>query len=108
MGDLTDEHDRHVMMPEDLGEGTWRVPSRLGIGELGELLGIELEDDDVDSVGGLLAKALGRVPLPGASAEVSGVHMIAEEARGRRRQVATVLCRRVDEIPAHDVESEED
>lgn len=108
VGDLTDEHDRHVMTPEDLGEGTWRVPSRLGIGELGELLGIELEDDDVDSVGGLLAKALGRVPLPGASAEVSGVHMIAEEARGRRRQVATVLCRRVDEIPAHDVESEED
>ena len=36
----------------------WRVPARYPISELGELLGREIEDEDVDSVGGLLAKAL--------------------------------------------------
>ena len=41
----------------------------------------------------LLAKAIGRVPLPGATGTLAGVMMTAEEARGRRRQVSTILCR---------------
>lgn len=53
-----------------------------------------MDDEDVDSVGGLLGKAIGRVPLPGAQGDLLGVHMEAEGARGRRRQVGTVLCSR--------------
>lgn len=102
VGELTDEHDRHVVEPEEIEEGIWRVPSRFPISELGELLGMELEDDDVDSVGGLLSKAIGRVPLPGATGELLGVRMIAEEARGRRRQVGTIVCSRV--LPPHGAE----
>ena len=71
----------------------WRVPARYPISELGELLDREIEDEDVDSVGGLLAKAIGRVPLPGATGTLAGVMMTAEDARGRRRQVSTILCR---------------
>ncbi|MDC4232724.1 hemolysin family protein [Actinomyces sp. B33] len=97
VGELTDEHDRHVVEPEEIAPGVWRVPSRLPIGELGELVGLEIEDEDVDSVGGLLAKAIGRVPLPGAVGEAAGVRMEAEEARGRRRQVGTIVCSRIDE-----------
>ncbi len=107
VGELTDEHDRVVLEPEDLGNGTWRVPSRFPISELGELLGMELEDEDVDSVGGLLAKAIGRVPLPGAVGVAEGVRMEAEEARGRRRQVGTVLCARVDDNGATEPKSED-
>ncbi|WP_165215907.1 hemolysin family protein [Schaalia sp. ZJ1691] len=92
VGEVTDEHDRHVVEPEEIESGMWRVPARFPISELGDLLGMELDDDDVDSVGGLLAKALGRVPLPGAQGEAEGVHMVAEEARGRRRQVGTIVC----------------
>ena len=93
VGELTDEHDRHSIEPEETEPGTWRVPARYPISELGELLGREIEDEDVDSVGGLLAKAIGRVPLPGATGTLAGVMMTAEEARGRRRQVSTILCR---------------
>ena len=92
VGEVTDEHDRHVIEPEALGGGQWRVPARYPISELGDLLGVEVEDEDVDSVGGLLAKAIGRVPLPGARGELAGVRMRAEEARGRRRQVGTIVC----------------
>ncbi|WP_366518413.1 transporter associated domain-containing protein, partial [uncultured Fretibacterium sp.] len=53
----------------------WRVPARYPISELGELLDREIEDEDVDSVGGLLAKAIGRVPLPGATGTLAGVIM---------------------------------
>jgi CBS domain containing-hemolysin-like protein len=49
------------------------VSARLGLDEVGELFGLELEDEDVDSIGGLLGKLLGRVPLPGATAEYSGL-----------------------------------
>ena len=52
-----------------------------------------LEDADVDTVGGLLAQQLGRVPLPGAEVEVAGLHLLAEggkDARGRVR-ITTVL-----------------
>lgn len=100
VGELTDEHDRFVMEPEEISEGRWRVPARYSIVELGELFDMELEDEDVDSVGGLLAKAIGRVPLPGAIGEASGIRMVAEEARGRRRQVGTIVCSRVDSLGA--------
>ena len=92
VGELTDEHDRPGDEPELVSDGVWRVPSRYALGDLEDLMDLEIDDDDVDSVGGLLTKAIGRVPLPGASGDLHGVHMVAEEARGRRRQVGTILC----------------
>ena len=68
----------------------------MNIEELGEMLGIELSDDDVDSVGGLLTKHLGRVPIPGASAEVAGLRLQAESTSGRRNRIGTVLVTRLD------------
>lgn len=106
VGELTDEHDRAEPVVEHLDDGLVRVPARLPVDELGELFGLELEDDDVDSAGGLLAKALGKVPIPGAEVEVAGLHLQAERAGGRRRQIATILARAV-ERPADDEEDEE-
>lgn len=91
VGELTDEHDRSGPEVEDLGDGTFRVPARLPLDELGELFDRDIEDDDVDTVGGLLSKALGKVPLPGSTAEAQGVHMTGERVEGRRKQLATVL-----------------
>lgn len=94
VGDLTDEHDRAEPEVEELGEETFRVPARLGLDELGELFDLEIQDDDVDTAGGLLTKAIGRVPLPGAVGDVQGVRLVADEATGRRRQVTTLLASR--------------
>ena len=70
-----------------------RVTARLGLDELGELFGRELEDEDVETVGGLLGKVLGKVPIPGASVVVDGLRLVAESAEGRRRRIGTVLVR---------------
>ena len=70
------------------------MSARLGLDEVGDLFGIELEDDDVDSVGGLLGKALGRVPQPGATAEYAGLVMTGGASRGRGRGLATVFVER--------------
>ena len=94
VGELTDEHDPELPEVVEVALGTYRVPARLALDELGELFDLEIDDDDVDTVGGLLTKAIGRVPLPGAAGDTQGVHLQAEEATGRRRQVSTILASR--------------
>jgi CBS domain containing-hemolysin-like protein len=70
------------------------VSARLHLDELSERLDVELEDDDVDTLGGLLAKHLGRVPIPGAQVWLHGIELTAESAQGRRNRIGTVLVRR--------------
>ncbi len=83
-----------------------RVSSRLPVEDLGELFGIELDDTDVETVGGLLAQQLGRVPLPGTEAEIAGLNMKAEggkDGRGRMR-ITSVVVRAV---PVDEMEGSE-
>ena len=91
VGDISDEYDREAAQVEQLGEGRYRVNARLPVDELGELFGLDLEDEDVDSVGGLLAKELGHLPQRGDRVMVSGLVLEAERTEGRRKRIATVL-----------------
>ncbi|MDA2890253.1 hemolysin family protein [Mycolicibacterium sp. BiH015] len=95
VGEIADEYDTDEVAPiEDLGESTYRVSARLPIEDLSELYDIEFDEDlDVDTVGGLMALELGRVPLPGAQVQWDGLLLRAEggpDPRGRVR-VGTVL-----------------
>ena len=96
VGDISDEYDR-VPAPqvERIGQDSARVSARLGIDELGQLFGVELADEDVDTVGGLLAKHLGRVPIPGAQVDIDSLRLTAESTFGRRNRIGTVLATRV-------------
>ena len=97
VGEITDEYDRELPPVEGLGEDRYRVTARLDIGDLGELYGLEaFDDEDVETVGGLLAKQLGRVPIAGASSVVElpdarALRLTAEAAAGRRNKIVTVL-----------------
>ncbi|WP_341954547.1 hemolysin family protein [Salinibacterium sp. TMP30] len=91
VGDISDEYDREVAEFEELADGTFRVSARLPIDELGDLFGLELDDDEVDSVGGLIMKTLGRLPESGAVAHYSGLVLTAERTEGRRKRISTVL-----------------
>jgi CBS domain containing-hemolysin-like protein len=95
VGEIADEYDTDEVAPiEGLGDKKFRVSARLPIEDLGELYDVEFEEDlDVDTVGGLLALELGRVPLPGAEVVSHGLRLRAEgghDHRGRVR-VGTVL-----------------
>lgn len=94
VGDISDEYDKDVVEVEDLGDGRFRVNARLPVDELGELFDLDLDDDDVDSVGGLLAKTLGRLPDAGSVAFMSGLILTAERTEGRRKRISTVLVQR--------------
>jgi Mg2+/Co2+ transporter CorC len=65
--------------------------------DLNDLFDVALPTHDVETVGGVLAQALGRVPIPGAEAEVGGLVLTAESAGGRRNQIERVLVRRADD-----------
>jgi CBS domain containing-hemolysin-like protein len=108
VGEIADEHDQFQRPPvEELPDGSMRVTARLPVEDLAELFGVELpEDDDVETVGGLLARELGRVPIEGASAEVGGLRLVAESTGGRRNRIDTLLVCRVPE-PSEDDEAEE-
>jgi len=94
VGEIADEYDLDEPGVEHLGAGTHRVSARLHLDELGELFGTEIEDEEVDTVGGLLAKALGAVPIAGSQARAHGLVLTAERVEGRRHRLATVLVRR--------------
>ena len=103
VGEITDEYDTDHVDVEVLQSGTTRVSSRYPVDDLDELFGIRIVDEDVDSVGGLLAKHLGRVPIPGSHIEVNGLRLEAEGVIGRRNRIGTVLVSRVEPEPsAHD------
>ena len=96
VGEINDEYDADEVAPwEVLGSNRFRVSTRLPIEDLTELYeDLDVgEDLEVDTVGGLLAHELGRVPLPGAQVSWNGLRLRAEggpDHRGRVR-IGTVL-----------------
>lgn len=73
VGDIQDEYDVHeVVQAQPIGENAYLVNSRLDLGSLAELLDIELNDEETDTVGGLIYSHLGRVPLQGERLPLQG------------------------------------
>lgn len=97
VGEIADEYDRGPAEVVELGDGRIRVSARFSLEDVGDLFGVELEDEDVDSIGGLLSKALGQVPQPGATAVVDGLVLTGGASRGRGRGIATVFVERAPE-----------
>ena len=112
VGEITDEYDIESVPVQRIDRDTVRMTARLPVEDLAQLFGVEIPaGDDVETVGGLLAQALGRVPVPGASVEVHGLELLAESAGGRRNHIDTVLVRRLpepgDEVDVADELSDE-
>ncbi|MEG9248292.1 hemolysin family protein [Arthrobacter sp. Soc17.1.1.1] len=104
VGEIVDEYDSEVPEQERLDDGEYRVSARMGIDDLGELFGIALDDEEVDTVGGLLAKTLGRVPIVGSEVTIDGIGLRAERVEGRRNRVSHVIAHR---IPPEHIEQDE-
>ncbi|MDH3500355.1 MAG: hemolysin family protein [Acidimicrobiia bacterium] len=84
VGEIVDEYDHEEEMVTALEGGGFLVDGRLGVDELGEILGVELPDDEWDTVGGLMLGLAGRVPREGESFELDGHVLTAERVQGRR------------------------
>ncbi|WP_344064919.1 hemolysin family protein [Nostocoides vanveenii] len=91
VGEIDDEYDREAPKVEDLGAGRFRLPASMSVDDFAEDFDVDLDEDEVDTVGGLIAKHLGRVPILGSHCEVGRYRLTAERMAGRRHRIASVL-----------------
>ena len=94
VGDIADEYDVEVPEIEEVSEGKFRVSSRLHIGDLASLIGEEIDEEDVDTVGGYMAKVLGIVPITGAHITIGTWKLTAQGASGRRNRIGLIVVER--------------
>lgn len=86
VGEISDEHEEEEPPPiVHVDEKTYDVDARVSIYELNEAVGTSLpEDDDYETVGGLLFAKLGRIPQAGETCEVDSVAFTVLDAEARR------------------------
>ncbi|MGI9197018.1 MAG: hemolysin family protein [Candidatus Nanopelagicales bacterium] len=94
VGEIDDEYDTAAPEVVALEDGAFRVSARLHVDDFAELVGMDIEGEEegVDTVLGLMAKRLGRVPIAGASVDIDGWHLTAEQGAGRRNRIGSVLA----------------
>lgn len=94
VGEIADEYDDDVDELEWVTPTQARVSARLHLEDLADHLELDLsaeELEDVDTIGGYVAKVLGRVPIPGSAVTLHGWQITAERPVGRRHRIATFL-----------------
>lgn len=84
VGEIVDEYDNEEPMVTPLEGGEFLVDGRMGVDELGELIGAALPDDEWDTVGGLMLGLAGRVPTEGEAFELEHYVLVADRVQGRR------------------------
>lgn len=100
VGEITDEYDPDRLELDPVGDGAWRANGGMAIDDLNEELGVELPDDEWDTVAGLVLSAVGDVPEVGHEVTVHGLSFTTEKVKGRR--IEQVLIRRVEDEGAPD------
>lgn len=104
VGEITDEYDSEPDLAQEVEPGLWRVSARMPIDDTGSLFDLDVDDEDVETIGGLLAKELNMVPIPGSSVTWNGLELAAERTTARRHQIDTILVRKLE--PAEESEGE--
>lgn len=93
VGEIVDEYDVESAEIEELSEGRRRLAARMAVDDFADLFDLDLDhEEEVDTLGGLLAKTLGRVPIAGSEVEIDGVVLRADRLEGRRNRVSHVLA----------------
>ncbi len=107
VGEIQDEYDTEEPMVVRLSDDEARIDGRADVGDLAETFGIEIDledEDEYDTVGGLVFHRLGEVPQPGDEIEVDGLTLTVESVDGRRVDKVLVVRRR----PGREAPSEDD
>ena len=100
VGEIADEFDDGIEAFSWITEDKARAKATLHIEDLADELKIDFEDsdsEDVDTIGGLMAQKLGRVPIAGSTITLKGWKITSERPIGRRRRISSVIIERSDE-----------
>src|SRR6476469_3672154 len=105
VGEIQDEYDEEEPMIVQLSDDEARVDGRADIDDLGELFDVDLaleDEDEYDTVGGLVYHRIGGVPKPGDQVAVAGLTLTVETTEGRRLRKALEVRNRDDDEPEDD------
>ena len=103
VGEIQDEYDEEEPLIERLGDDRARIDGRAAVEDLVELWDIKLEledEEEYDTVGGLVYHRIGGVPQPGDEVLLNGLRLTVESTDGRR--VAKVLVVREHALDGED------
>ena len=101
VGDIQDEFDEERPTAERRGKRIFSVDAKMLLEELEDILEIDIEDEDVDTVGGWLYDQIGQTPRVGQMAAAGGNLFYVEEVDGVRITRVLIHC-------AEDLEKEHD
>jgi magnesium and cobalt transporter len=95
VGEIDDEHDREeAQYIQEQGDGRYIVLALTRIENFNEFFGVELDDEEYETVGGLVMHELGRLPRRGEQLEFQGFRF--RVVRGDRRRIHTLEVTRVE------------
>lgn len=98
VGEIADEYDDGVEEFVWLSENKARAKATMHIEDLAEALSIEIPEEEfegIDSIGGLMAHQLGRVPIAGSTINLHGFSVTSERPIGRRRRISSIIIERL-------------
>ena len=98
VGEIDDEYDTAAPEVARLDDDSVRVSARMHVDDFADLIDVDVESEDegVDTILGLMGKRLGRVPIPGATIDIDGWRLTAEQGMGRRNRIGSVLAVRIE------------
>jgi CBS domain containing-hemolysin-like protein len=100
VGEIADEYDDGIESFTWISEVKARAKAGIHIEDLAEELKISIDEADyegIDTIGGLMAQRLGRVPIAGSSITIDGWTITSERPIGRRRRISSVMIEKVQE-----------
>ena len=107
VGEIADEFDDGVEAFVWITEDKARAKATLHIEDLADELKVDIDKadfEDVDSIGGLMAQKLGRVPIAGSTISIAGWTITSERPVGRRRKISSVIIERIKDVAPEDHE----
>jgi CBS domain containing-hemolysin-like protein len=84
VGEIRDEYDVEESMIEEVNDSEAVFDARVSIRDVNDTLDLDIEDEDFDTLGGLLYHELGKVPNVGDEVRVDGAVVTVLTTTGRR------------------------
>jgi putative hemolysin len=97
VGEIRDEYDVEAEPVVEEGQGSWVFSAKASIDEVSDRLGVQIEPEGFETVGGYVLTRVGRVPAVGETFELDGLHVEVLEAE--RKRIHKVRFRRAHEAP---------
>jgi len=91
VGEIQDEFDPEEVLVEHVSESETIVDATMTLDDVNDALSVQLEDQDVDTLGGYVYAKLGRVPEQGDEIEAGTVRLVVHEVEGNRITRVRVL-----------------